>query len=99
MLYNIKLEKNNILRVSFGDPAKNDAIVKEVNNTMKTSIVPKLTHGAPVCINGPASLPIAACIVHHVAHLVPAVACYDPKLGKYVVSIEHGGTYQIGQLL
>jgi CRISPR-associated protein Csx3 len=98
-LYNIKLEEANLLKVSFGEPASNNLIVKEVSRTLDIEIVPNIEHGIPVRINGPASLPIAACIAHKVCHLTQAVACFDPKLGAYVVSIAHGPGYKIGDLI
>ena len=55
--------------------------------------------GELALVNGPASLPVAMVLAHKLGHLFGAVACFDPKLGKYVVSIAHGGTYTVGQLV
>ena len=50
-------------------------------------------------VNGPASLPVAMVLCHKLAHRYQAVACFDPKLSKYVVAISHGGKYAVGDLL
>jgi CRISPR-associated protein Csx3 len=34
-----------------------------------------------------------------VSHAHDAVAVWDPKLSKYVVSVAHGPTYELGQLI
>ncbi len=36
---------------------------------------------------------------HKFGHLYQAVACYDPKLAKYVVTIAHGDKYTVGGLI
>lgn len=100
MFYNIKMEDGAVLRVGFGDPAQNDCIVREVEETLKTmQSSGQLPGGELLRINGPASLPVAAVLVHATAHLYGTVAIFDPKLGKYVVAISHGTTYQIGELI
>lgn len=58
-----------------------------------------LTGGKLVKFNGPAALPVAMALAHAVAHLFGAVACFDPKLGGYVVCITHAPEYALGQLL
>jgi CRISPR-associated protein Csx3 len=95
MLFNLSLD-GNLLRVGFGDPASNDAIVKEVSESLKKMALP----GGPLLkINGPASLPVAVVIAHGVTHLYGAVAVWDPKLSKYVVSVSHNPTFAVGDLI
>jgi CRISPR-associated protein Csx3 len=59
----------------------------------------ELAGGEIVKINGPASLPVAMVIAHALGHLYGAIACFDPKMGKYVVCIAHGDIYRIGDLI
>lgn len=98
--YSITLEKENTLRVNFGDPAQNDQIVKEaaqcLNNLVRSG---QITGGEIIRINGPASVPVAMVMAHGLSHLYQAVACYDPKLSKYVVAIAHGNKYSVGDLI
>jgi CRISPR-associated protein Csx3 len=58
-----------------------------------------LTGGKGLLFHGPMSLPIAMAFAHAVAHLYQFVACYDPKLAKYVVAISHTPTIRPGELL
>lgn len=55
--------------------------------------------GKLVKFNGPAALPVAMALAHGVGHLFGAVACFDPKVGGYVVCITHDPDYHLGQLL
>lgn len=56
--------------------------------------------GGPILkINGPASLPVAVALAHAVTHLYGAVAVWDPKLSKYVVSVSHSPEYAVGDLI
>jgi CRISPR-associated protein Csx3 len=97
--YNISLE-GNVLRVGFGDPAQNDQIVRDAVARLDEMFkLGELVGGPLIKINGPASLPVAVAIAHGVAHLYETVAVFDPKLGKYVVAVSHGGPYQPGDLI
>lgn len=98
--YKIHIEGNDLLRVEFGEPAQNDRIVKEADEQLLSFIESGLISGGELIrINGPASLPVAMVIAHRLTHLYQAIACYDPKLKKYVVSIVHGDKYHLGELL
>lgn len=98
--YNISLEEGEVLRVGFGEPAQNDQIVRDAVARLDEMVATKkLMGGSLVKINGPASLPVAVAIAHGVAHLYETVAVFDPKLGKYVVSVSHGDTYKPGELI
>lgn len=93
--FNLSLD-GDVLKVGFGDPASNDAIVKEVSESLKASPLP----GGPLLkINGPASLPVAVVIAHATVHLYGAVAVWDPKLGKYVVAVSHHPDFAVGDLI
>ncbi len=99
--YNIEFDpKTNILTVGFGEPAQNNQLVIDADKRLQTLINEKqITGGEIIKINGPASLPVAMVIAHKLTHLYQAIAVYDPKLSKYVVSIAHGDKYAIGDLL
>ena len=100
--YTIIRDVDGVLRIAFGVPSSNDQIVKDatarLDEMMKTG---ELSGGGLLKINGPASLPIAMVLGHKVSHLFEAVACFDPKLNKYVVVISHSPNpkFAIGSLL
>ena len=84
-LYNVELTAENILKIGFGDePAGNDRIVVEA--VQKATALKDAVMGKLLRISGPASLPVAIAIGHEFAHVVPAIACFDPKIGGYVLS-------------
>jgi len=90
----------DILKIGFGDQADNDQIVKDAQARLDEMVASdELAGGKLIKINGPASLPVAMVLAHALAHLYGAVACFDPKLSKYVVAIAHGGNYQVGDLV
>jgi CRISPR-associated protein Csx3 len=98
--YKISFEDGNVLKVGFGDPAQNDAIVRDaVARLDEMAKSGELAGGDVIRVNGPASLPVAMVLAHKLAHLYQAVACFDPKLAKYVVAIAHGDKYAIGDLI
>lgn len=84
------------LKLSFGDPASNDVIVKDALEALKAL---NLTGGKGVKLNGPASLPVALAIGHAIYHVFGFVACYDPKLQKYVVAVSHDPAVKVGDLI
>jgi CRISPR-associated protein Csx3 len=102
--YNIKLE-GDILKVSFGEPATNDQIVRDAAECLeKMTETGELAGGSLLKINGPASLPVCYVIAHKVSHLYGAIAVFDPKIGargtsKYVVCISHNPAYKLGDLI
>jgi CRISPR-associated protein Csx3 len=93
--YNLSLD-GNVLRVSFGSPASNDVIVKDAAQGLNDL---GLVGGPILKINGPASLPVAVALAHGVTHLYGAVAVWDPKLAKYVVSVSHNPDFNVGDLI
>lgn len=82
--------------IGFGEPATNDVIVREVHEYLAAN---KLAGGPLVKFDGPASLPVAFVLAHAVAHLYGTVAVKDPKLGKFVVVITHGGQHRVGDVI
>lgn len=97
--YNISLD-GDLMKVGFGDPAGNDQIVRDVATILDAMKAAGTLAGGPVLkINGPASLPVAFVIAHAVLHIYGAVAVWDPKLQKYVVSVAHGADYAVGDLI
>lgn len=100
--YKINLEKDgdaDLLRIGFGAEAHNDKIVKDAAKLLEDLISTELKGGKLLKINGPASLPVAMHLSHKLSHLYSAIACYDPKLRKYVVSISHDPDYPLGTLI
>lgn len=96
--YIINLE-NDVLSVGFGEPAQNDEIVKDAKIVLDEMLKSQQLHGKLLKINGAASLPVAFVISHAVSHLYGAIAVYDPKLQKYVVSISHTPEVRVGDLI
>lgn len=98
--YNINLEDDNVLRVGFGEAAQNDQIVRDAVARLDEMVTAgELAGGKIIKINGPASLPVAIAIAHAVGHLYEVVACFDPKLAKYVVAVSHGDMHKTGDLI
>ena len=94
------MRDGNTLKLSFGAPAQNDQIVRDVSArllAMKES--GELDGGGVIRLNGPASMPVAVVIAHAVAHLFEGVAIFDPKLAKYVVAVSHSPSYNVGDLI
>ena len=97
--YNVSLT-DGILKIGFGAQAQNDQIVKDAESGLDALIESgELKGGEVIRVNGPASLPVAMVIAHKVNHLYGAVACFDPKLSKYVVAISHDPSYAVGDLI
>lgn len=99
-LYNVSLA-GDVLTIGFGDePGQNDSIVPEAAAKVAAVVEGGGLAGIELLkVNGPASLPVAMAVAHAVGHQVKGVACYDPKLNGYVVSIAHGPEYTVGQLI
>lgn len=97
--YKIEI-KDNLLRVSFGEPAQNDQIVRDAAARLEEMAASGELAGGPLLkINGPTSIPVSFVLAHKLAHIYGAVAFYDPKLGKYVISITHNPSYKLGDLI
>jgi CRISPR-associated protein Csx3 len=97
--YKIEL-KDGILRVSFGEPAQNDQIVKDAAARLEEMAESgEIGGGSLLKINGPISIPVAFVLAHKLAHIYGAVGFFDPKIGKYVISITHNPAYKLGDLV
>jgi len=86
----------DLFKVGFGDPAQNDVIVRDAVKALDD--LGEL-HGAMALINGPASLPAAAVLIHRLSHRYETIAVFDPKLSAYVVVIPHGNQWLLGDLI
>lgn len=95
-LFNLQLESPDTLKVGFGAPATNAAIVSYVDITIQAM---KLPGGKLLKIDGPASLPVAFVLAHRLCHLYGAIAVLDPKLEAFVVVISHNPDYTVGDLI
>lgn len=100
--YNIELQ-GDVLKISFGNPAQNDQIVKDTALRLDAMVQDgTLVGGAFLKVNGPASMPVAFVLAHRLVHLYGAIAVFDPKLPephKYVVCITHNPAYKLGDLI
>ena len=96
-----KIEKqDDVLKVGFGEPGQNDAIVRDaVTRLNEMTEGGELPGGKLIKINGPASLPVAVAIAHAVNHLYETVAVFDPKLNKYVIAVTHSNEHRPGDLI
>jgi CRISPR-associated protein Csx3 len=94
-------DQDALLRIAFGEQlASNDVIVCDVEfRLIELKASGELAGGKLIRVNGPASLPVAMVLSHHLVHLYQNVAVYDPKLGKYVIISNHGGAFSIGDLI
>ena len=86
----------DLFRVGFGDPAQNDDIVRDALVALASL---GEVHGVLALVNGPASLPVALVLGHHLSHRYGAVAVFDPKLGSYVVAVSHDPFRLVGSLI
>ncbi|MBE9200794.1 MULTISPECIES: CRISPR-associated protein Csx3 [unclassified Nodularia (in: cyanobacteria)] len=97
--YNVEF-KDGILRVRFGEPAQNDQIVKDAAARLEEMTTSgELTGGQLLKINGPISIPVAFVLAHKLSHIYGAIGFFDPKIGKYVISITHNPAYKLGDLI
>lgn len=97
--YKIEIS-SGVLKVGFAEPAQNDQIVRDAAARLdEMTESGELSGGQLLKINGPASVPVAFVLAHKVAHLYGAIGFFDPKLGKYVVSITHNPAYNLGDLI
>lgn len=100
--YTITRDDSGVLRVGFGTPSGNDQIVKDaVARLDAMQNAGELSGGGLLKVNGPASLPVAMVLGHKLSHLFEAIACFDPKLNKYVVVISHSPNpdFAVGSLI
>lgn len=98
--YNINMDQDHngetILRISFGESADNDKIVRDAIKRLDEL---EISGGKIVKINGPASLPVAIAIAHHILHKFSYIGVFDPKLNKYVIVVAHGPEFKAGDMI
>ncbi len=99
--YNVTIENGDTLSVGFGDhPAQNDKIVIEASKHIDELIANrKILKREIIKVNGPASMPVAMMLGYRLSQLFETVACYDPKLSKYVIVVTNNKKYKIGDLI
>ena len=99
--------EDNVLKVGFNPSitATNDQIVADVTARLDELIAENKINGNFLLkINGRASVIASYAIAHKLAHLCGAIAVFDPKIGdrgidRYIVTIQHGSDYTIGETL
>lgn len=98
--FNVSVEsaspERTVFRVGFGEPGTNDTLVKDASEALKAL---GDVGGKLALMNGPASLPVACVLAHHLSHRFGAVGCFDPKLQAFVVAITHDPTVPIGTVI
>jgi CRISPR-associated protein Csx3 len=97
----VKLEED-VLQVDFNQlqPAQNDLLVRDACARLAELVSSKvLTGGELLKINGPASLIVSYAIAHKVCHLFKAIAVFDPKMDRYVVTKTDTSNYPLGKTL
>jgi CRISPR-associated protein Csx3 len=101
----VNLEKDksdDVLQVDFNrlEQVDNDRIVKDAEICLDAKIASgEIAGGSLLKINGPASLPVCYTISHKVSHLYKAIAVFDPKMDRYVVTNTHNAKYKLGDTL
>jgi CRISPR-associated protein Csx3 len=95
---NVECEKDGVVlvHIGFAEPAANTDIVPDA---VEALLDLELRGGKGIRFTGHMSVPVAMTLAHSVAHLYGYVACYDPKLQGYVVTISHDPAFVPGQLL
>ncbi len=98
-MYNIEVD-NDLMEVSFGTPGTNAEIVKYVHNLLKEKNAKgEIPGGSLIKITGPASIPVTVVLVSFLQGLYGTIAVFDPKLGKFVISLSRSPKYALGDLI
>jgi CRISPR-associated protein Csx3 len=97
----LKEDEQHLLSIGFLPEiqANNDEFVKYVDKHLSLMTSGGVFGGRLLLINGSCSLPIMAVIAHKLGRMYGAIAVFDPKLQSYVVSIAHGGSLAVGDLV
>ena len=92
--------EDGVLRIGFGAPANNDDIVKDVAKRIEDMRDNgELENGPLVKVDGPASLPVAMILAHKLFELFDVVACFDPRMNRYIVVISRDPDFAVGDLI
>jgi CRISPR-associated protein Csx3 len=97
----VKLE-GNVLLVDFNrlQEVSNDRLVKDASAELDRLVASgELRGGDLLKINGPISAPVSYVISHRVSHLYKAIAMFDPKMSRYVVTSSHDSKYRLGDTI
>lgn len=86
----------DLYRIGFGTPAQNDQIVRDAQASIEAI---GEVGGQLALVNGPASLPVAVVVAHHLLHRYAAVGIFDPKMAGYVMAASHGSDYALGDVI
>ncbi len=92
----------NILLLDFNrlQAVSNDRLVKDANFQIDRLVESgELSGGELLKISGPISLPISYVISHRVSHLYKAIAMFDPKMSRYVVTSSSDAVYRLGDTI
>lgn len=89
--FNISLV-DDVLQLSFGEPATGDEIVAAIKQQL-----PPLPGGSLIKVNGPCTLAGGFVIAAYLKPLYGTVAVFDPKLSKYIVCLS--SEFPIGTLI
>lgn len=90
-----------IAKISNGKEADGDQILRDANAQLERLINSgKLSGGNQLLkINGRSTVLAGFLIADRLAHRYSSLAVFDPKLGKYVVTVSHSQDYRVGQVL
>jgi CRISPR-associated protein Csx3 len=94
-----------IAKINNGVKTDGDHIVRDAEAQLEKLISSgQLAGGKQLLINGRATVLASFAIANKVAHIYSSVAVFDPRLGdkgldRYVVVINHGKDYQIGDTI
>jgi len=97
----VKLE-GNVLLVDFNrlQEVSNARLVKDASAELDRLVASgELRGGELLKINGPISLPLSYVVSHRVSHLYKAIAMFDPKMSRYVVTSSHDSKYRLGDTI
>ncbi len=94
----VAAEQGNVVTVEigFGHPAHNNLVVPDAIAAIQAL---RLRGGVGLHFTGAVSIPAAMALAHCVGHLYQYIACFDPKLDAYVVSISHSSVFSPGHLI
>ncbi|MEA5489644.1 MULTISPECIES: hypothetical protein [Pseudanabaena] len=97
----VKLE-GNVLLVDFNrlQEVSNARLVKDASAELDRLVAAgELCGGELLKVNGPISLPVSFVVSHRVSHLYKAIAMFDPKMSRYVVTSSHDLQYRLGDTI
>jgi GTPase SAR1 family protein len=101
-LYFMELDENGILQVNFNNniAADNNHLIVYVEEQLNELIEKNyFKQDKLLKINGGCSLSLSISIAYKMSALYQAIAWFEPRLNKYLVSISNSDEYKIGQLV